>query len=59
MSSHFDVEGDEIFNLESDIRSHLTLALLDVEDDTNSVSSTASTSVENYLQWRWSRSDYV
>ncbi|XP_042408496.1 inactive protein kinase SELMODRAFT_444075-like [Zingiber officinale] len=57
VSSHFDVEGDEIFNLESDIRSHLTLALLDVDNGTNSVSSTASTSVENYLQWTWSRSD--
>lgn len=52
VSSHSDAADDEIFNLESDIRSHLTLALLDVEDDTNSVSSTMSTSVENYLQWR-------
>ncbi|XP_042412052.1 probable receptor-like protein kinase At2g42960 [Zingiber officinale] len=54
VSSHSDTADDELFNLESDIRSHLALALLDVEDDTNSVSSTMSTSVEDYLQWRWS-----
>ncbi|RWW31521.1 hypothetical protein BHE74_00056303, partial [Ensete ventricosum] len=64
VTSRADVLDDEMPNLESDIRSHLNLALLDVEDDSISVSSTdhtvdsltVSTSVENYLQWRWSRS---
>nr|XP_009404967.1 PREDICTED: probable receptor-like serine/threonine-protein kinase At5g57670 [Musa acuminata subsp. malaccensis] len=64
VTTRADVLDDEMPNLESDIRSHLNLALLDVEDDSISVSSTdhtvdsltVSTSVENYLQWRWSRS---
>ncbi|WOK96407.1 putative receptor-like serine/threonine-protein kinase [Canna indica] len=64
VSSRAEVLDDEMLNLESDIKSHLNLALLDVEDDSISVSSTdhtadsltVSSSVENYLQWRWSRS---
>lgn len=64
VSSSADPLDDEMLNLEPDIRSHLNLALLDLEDDSNSVSSTdhtvdsltVSTSVENYLQWRWSHS---
>ena len=39
------------------IQSHLNLALLDLEDDTVSVSSTEQhcVSMEDYLQGRWSR----
>ncbi|KAK9291779.1 hypothetical protein L1049_019729 [Liquidambar formosana] len=40
----------------SDIQSHLNLALLDLEDDSLSVSSSEqSVSLEDYLQGRWSR----
>ncbi|XP_076885697.1 protein kinase STUNTED-like [Bidens hawaiensis] len=43
---------------ESNIRSHLNLALLDVEDSSLSMSSVEETSVslEDYLRGRWSRS---
>lgn len=41
----------------SDIQSHLNLALLDVDDDSLSLSSLEqSISLEDYLQGRWSRS---
>lgn len=41
----------------TNIQSHLNLALLDLEDDTVSVSSSEqSVSLEDYLQGRWSRS---
>ena len=40
----------------SSLRSHLNLALLDVEDDSLSLSSIEhSISLEDYLQGRWSR----
>ncbi|KAK7247602.1 hypothetical protein RIF29_42488 [Crotalaria pallida] len=43
--------------LVSTIRSHLNLALLDLEDDTDSISSIEQTvSLENYLRGRWSAS---
>ncbi|ONK57617.1 uncharacterized protein A4U43_C09F2320 [Asparagus officinalis] len=45
-------------NQNSNIQSHINLALLDVEDDTLSVNSdfvTANTSLEDYLKGRWSR----
>ncbi|XP_054795776.1 LRR receptor kinase SERK2-like isoform X1 [Prosopis cineraria] len=41
----------------NNIQSHLNLALLDLDDDTASVSSSEqSVSLEDYLQGRWSRS---
>lgn len=41
----------------TNIQSHLNLALLDMEDDSVSVSSTEqAVSLEDYLQGRWSRS---
>ncbi|KAL5843945.1 hypothetical protein ACOSQ4_009903 [Xanthoceras sorbifolium] len=41
----------------SNLQSHLNVALLDVEDDSFSISSIeASISLEDYLQGRWSRS---
>lgn len=41
----------------SNLQSHLNLALLDVEDDSFSMSSIEqSVSLEDYLQGRWSRS---
>lgn len=41
----------------SNLRSHLNLALLDVKDDSLSISSIEqSFSLEDYLQGRWSRS---
>lgn len=41
----------------NNIQSHLNLALLDLEDDAVSISSTEqSVSLEDYLQGRWSRS---
>lgn len=41
----------------TNIQSHLNLALLDLEDDTVSITSTEqSVSLEDYLQGRWSRS---
>jgi len=41
----------------TNIQSHLNLALMDLEDDTVSISSTEqSVSLEDYLQGRWSRS---
>lgn len=41
----------------SNLQSHLNLALLDVEDDSLSLSSIEqSVSLEDYLQGRWSRS---
>ncbi|CAL9128054.1 unnamed protein product [Musa textilis] len=64
VNARADTLDDEMPNQESDIQSHLNLALLDVEDDLNSISSTdhtpdsltSGTSAENYLQWRCSRS---
>lgn len=41
----------------SNLQSHLNLALLDVEDDSLSMSSIEQTvSLEDYLKGRWSRS---
>ncbi|CAK7346908.1 unnamed protein product [Dovyalis caffra] len=51
-----DVLDDEACPL-SNLQSHLNLALLDVEDDSLSLSSIEqSISLEDYLQGRWSRS---
>ncbi|KAJ6685346.1 hypothetical protein OIU79_015406 [Salix purpurea] len=48
------LDGEEC--LRSSLRSHLNLALLDVEDDSLSLSSIEhSISLEDYLQVRWSR----
>lgn len=48
------VDGEMI---PTNIQSHLNLALLDLEDDSLSVSSgEQSISIEDYLQGRWSRS---
>lgn len=50
------VDDDEAFP-RSNLQSHLNLALLDVEDDSLSMSSIEqSVSLEDYLQGRWSRS---
>lgn len=50
------VDDDEAFP-RSNLRSHLNLALLDVEDDSLSMSSIEQiVSLEDYLQGRWSRS---
>ncbi|PON60136.1 Serine/threonine protein kinase [Parasponia andersonii] len=50
------VDEDEAFP-PSNLQSHLNLALLDVEDDSLSMSSfEQSVSLEDYLQGRWSRS---
>eukprot|EP00268_Persea_americana_P008376 TRINITY_DN13242_c0_g1_i7.p1 TRINITY_DN13242_c0_g1~~TRINITY_DN13242_c0_g1_i7.p1 ORF type:complete len:203 (-),score=40.62 TRINITY_DN13242_c0_g1_i7:431-1039(-) len=62
-SEDFDLLYDEV-SPASDIQSHLNLALLDVEDDSLSVSSieqgvnylTVDKSLDVYLQERWSRS---
>lgn len=41
----------------TNIQSHLNLALLDLEDDSDSISSTEQTvSLEDYLRGRWSGS---
>ncbi|KAK7316937.1 hypothetical protein RJT34_00766 [Clitoria ternatea] len=51
----FDVLDEE--PVPTNIQSHLNLALLDLDDDTVSISSTEqSVSLEDYLQGRWSRS---
>lgn len=54
--------SDELDNTDeeavpSNIQSHLNLALLDLEDDSLSISSSPeqSISIEDYLQGRWSR----
>lgn len=54
-------EDEDVFDgTLNNIQSHLNLALLDLDDDTVSVSSTEqsvqSVSLEDYLQGRWSRS---
>ncbi|KAF8405674.1 hypothetical protein HHK36_007751 [Tetracentron sinense] len=55
-SEEFDMLDEEAFP-PSNIQSHLNLALLDLEDDSLSFSSTEqSVSLEDYLQGRWSRS---
>lgn len=41
---------------QSNLRSHLNLALLDVEDSSLSMSSVEELSLEDYLRGRWSRS---
>lgn len=47
------IDGEAFPN---NIQSHLNLALLDVDDDTLSISSTEQTvSIEDYLHGRWSR----
>lgn len=63
-----EIHGSEEFDDETEtpnsiIQSHINLALLDIDDDTNSVSSVenvdfvaAQTSLQEYLQSRWSRS---
>ncbi|KAL5559691.1 hypothetical protein UlMin_035902 [Ulmus minor] len=51
-----DIVDDEAFP-RSNLQSHLNLALLDVEEDSVSLSSIEqSVSLEDYLQGRWSRS---
>lgn len=51
-----DMPDEEAFP-HSNIQSHLNLALLDVEEDSLSMSSIEqSVSLEDYLQGRWSRS---
>lgn len=58
------LDDDEVAEPDANIRSHLSLALLDIEDDSTSVSSTdqtlepasSNTSFEDCLQGRWSRS---
>lgn len=53
-----EVDGleDEEFS-QSNLRSHLNLALLDIEDSSLSMSSIEeSISIEDYLRGRWSRS---
>lgn len=60
----FDGLDDEAPVQNSDIRSHINLALLDLDDDSLSVSSAepsvdfiaANTTLEEYLRGRWSRS---
>jgi len=57
-------DDDEVVQPDANIRSHLNLALLDIEDDSTSFSSTeqtldfvsSNTSLDDYLQGRWSRS---
>lgn len=52
-----DIVDDEAACPRSNLQSHLNLALLDVEDDSLSLSSIEqSVSLEDYLQGRWSRS---
>ncbi|KAJ9704119.1 hypothetical protein PVL29_005419 [Vitis rotundifolia] len=54
MEGQEEVEGE---SFPSNIQSHLNLALLDLEDDSLSISSTEqSISLEDYLRGRWSRS---
>ncbi|KAH7520923.1 hypothetical protein FEM48_Zijuj08G0197200 [Ziziphus jujuba var. spinosa] len=54
-SEELDVVDEEMIS--TNIQSHLNLALLDLEDDSLSISSgEQSISVEDYLQGRWSRS---
>ncbi|XP_039138942.1 LEAF RUST 10 DISEASE-RESISTANCE LOCUS RECEPTOR-LIKE PROTEIN KINASE-like 1.3 [Dioscorea cayenensis subsp. rotundata] len=61
-STELDGLDDEAARLDSNIKSHLTLALHDLEDDSLSVSSTeltfdsANTSLDEYLRRRCSRS---
>ncbi|KAK7410910.1 hypothetical protein VNO78_02124 [Psophocarpus tetragonolobus] len=51
-----ELDGFDEEPIPTNIQSHLNLALLDLEDDTVSVSSTEqSVSLEDYLQGRWSR----
>jgi hypothetical protein len=53
-SEELDAVDGEAFP--TNIQSHLNLALLDLEDDSLSISSTEQgVSVEDYLQGRWSR----
>ncbi|RDY10654.1 Receptor-like cytosolic serine/threonine-protein kinase RBK2, partial [Mucuna pruriens] len=52
-----ELDGFDEEPVPTNIQSHLNLALLDLEDDTVSISSTEqSVSLEDYLQGRWSRS---
>ncbi|XP_038984235.1 serine/threonine-protein kinase shk1/pak1-like isoform X2 [Phoenix dactylifera] len=61
-SEGLDELDDELIHPKSIIQSHLNLALLDVDDDSLSISSTehtvdfitANTSMEDYLKGRWS-----
>ncbi|XP_038989180.1 serine/threonine-protein kinase STE20-like [Phoenix dactylifera] len=63
-SEGLDELDDELTDMKSIIQSHLNLALLDVDDDSLSISSTeqtvdsitANASMEDYLKGRWSRS---
>ncbi|KAK9110312.1 hypothetical protein Sjap_018372 [Stephania japonica] len=56
-SEELDGLDDEILLSPPDIKSHLNLALLDVEDDSLSINSVEqSISWEDYLKGRWSRS---
>ncbi|KAJ1401237.1 UspA [Sesbania bispinosa] len=52
-----ELDGFDEEPVPTNIQSHLNLALLDLEDDAVSISSTEqSVSLEDYLQGRWSRS---
>jgi len=52
-----ELDGCDEEPVPTNIQSHLNLALLDLEDDTISISSTEqSVSLEDYLHGRWSRS---
>ena len=59
-----DDDDDEVVHTDANIRSHLNLALLDIEDDSTSISSTEqtidfvsrNTSFDDNLQGSWSRS---
>ncbi|WOL12898.1 putative serine/threonine-protein kinase roco5 [Canna indica] len=59
-SGESDAADDEAVFHNDNIRSHIHLALQDIDDDSSSVSSveppTAGSSLEEYLQGRWSRS---
>ncbi|XP_073004298.1 uncharacterized protein [Typha latifolia] len=63
-SEGFDGLDGEVMIPDANIRSHLNLALLDIEDDSLSISSTEQTidslsvctSMEDYAKERWSRS---
>lgn len=56
VNSPQELDGFEEEPIPTNIQSHLNLALMDLDDDTVSTSSTEqSVSLEDYLQGRWSR----
>lgn len=57
VSAPQEIDGADGEPVPTNIQSHLNLALLDLEDDAVSISSTEqNVSLEDYLQGRWSRS---